>query len=653
MASSYIDDSYVHMQRAAMKQAAQETDQFSTNSIGQRAELILANAKRRLTVSHTSQSTPLILADKNKTMEGNLSKARTSLEYSSVSDGSTPSPPMVRPATSLHESVHSRNGSDNSMRGPSQPALHTRRSASALGAAGGYRQPGSSRNVNTASNGSSSAVHMISHHPLDTTLQPLSEDDDDNASLSESRRSSTQPSGLSSPSLYSETGMPRSASVAQVRDIQDQMNGLKGKISSLKKQARADSMKRRSLQSLRTPSPFTHAVWEQVMVEPRSIATPDIPEEDPTAKATGVPAGVPRTAADEIEIDLTEDARSVIGPSDRADEEVSPRASPTYLDEPVSPTASQRGLAIGGGDEDDLRTENGDANEERGQEDEYEDGMNDYESVSDGEGSTYHDTFQEPVSHEDREDAFDYEHFFLHSAMGSLTRQRMGQRGSRGSVSSDDSVETTRGPSSARRASLDTMSSADTFETATEGMRSRGSTSQEIDRDDGNSYDELEGLSEEERNSYGFGHSHLENRPRTNSVLHRPIIPDQAANLHRPSISSFDSTGTNRSFPLVSKARLNGGMLTPGASPDLQQISDLVMNESASVRTKDGYSASIQMLSTEDKSLVEGLVASLGRCVLNLGEASQTGTGSYAYRQRLEAARRILEGSDDDETSSY
>jgi hypothetical protein len=40
--------------------------------------------------------------------------------------------------------------------------------------------------------------------------------------------------------------------------------------------------------------------------------------------------------------------------------------------------------------------------------------------------------------HEDREDAFDYENFFLHSAMGSYTRER------RGSASSESSVETTR-----------------------------------------------------------------------------------------------------------------------------------------------------------------------------------------------------------------
>ena len=44
----------------------------------------------------------------------------------------------------------------------------------------------------------------------------------------------------------------------------------------------------------------------------------------------------------------------------------------------------------------------------------------DYES-----DAFYHDTV---VSHEDREDAFDYEHFFLHSAMGTINQQRLSRR---------------------------------------------------------------------------------------------------------------------------------------------------------------------------------------------------------------------------------
>ena len=54
-------------------------------------------------------------------------------------------------------------------------------------------------------------------------------------------------------------GLTRSRSTAQIRDIRDQMQDLKGKISTLKRRARQDSLYRRSLSNLRTPSPFTAA----------------------------------------------------------------------------------------------------------------------------------------------------------------------------------------------------------------------------------------------------------------------------------------------------------------------------------------------------------------------------------------------------------
>jgi hypothetical protein len=79
--------------------------------------------------------------------------------------------------------------------------------------------------------------------------------------------------------------------------------------------------------------------------------------------------------------------------------------------------------------------------------------------------------------HEDRADAFDYENFFLHSAMGTYSRDR------RDSFSSDSSVETTRPASplrgssaeadlsdlAAHNQSRDSISTVATFETAADG----------------------------------------------------------------------------------------------------------------------------------------------------------------------------------------
>jgi len=51
----------------------------------------------------------------------------------------------------------------------------------------------------------------------------------------------------------------------------------------------------------------------------------------------------------------------------------------------------------------------------------------------------------------------------------------------------------------------------------------------------------------------------------------------------------------------------------------------------------------------EDKYLVERLVAGLGRCVLGLTESGRASAESRMYRRRIDAARRILEGLEQEE----
>jgi hypothetical protein len=119
--------------------------------------------------------------------------------------------------------------------------------------------------------------------------------------------------------------------------------------------------------------------------------------------------------------------------------------------------------------------------------------------------------------------------------------------------------------------------------------------------------------------------------------------------MHRPSISSFESTGTTRSFPLVNKAKLNGGILTPMASPDQaskHNAETLSLADTASLRGT-GFPSAVQMLAKEDQMLVEGLIAGLGQCVLRLSEGSRASTEGRLNLRRLEAARRILEGIDE------
>ncbi|KAF4984921.1 hypothetical protein FDECE_16977 [Fusarium decemcellulare] len=730
MASSYVEGTPAQEPRPVRVPRTKEVEEqrYSTSSLSDRAEQILANAKQRLT-----------------TMEGNLSRARSSLFYHPMSDGSTPSPPIVRPATSLRESTlppgtgHSRMLSETTLQEDYANSGY-QRSASALGAAGGYRQPLTSSKSADALIVGYGNTYRTPLYALDTTLEALSEDED--GMNGDSRRSSAQNLNLQSPTFgsFMDKDITRSASVAQVRDLKDQMKDLRGKISSLKEQARADSLKRRSLQSLRTPSPFTHARWDQGFLEPRrsqgaapetgpwqaswdannvddkdtpnqeaeeaarleeeeaaNVAYEEAPESssDKTIEGVDLPPPEPELVTQEepqpqpkIEVDEEgEDWEGDLGQEEEDRRDVIQDAVQDDIEDDIQNDVHDDAQEyvqdyVQDDIQDDVQdgVQVGDQQEE--QEDE-EDEFVDYESES-GD-SMYHDTFQHPVSHEDREDAFDYEHFFLHSAMGTISQQRLGRRGSWGSVTSEDSVETTRGPMTdrKRRSSIDTVSSLDTFATATEGRVSRSSTTADETADDTTETiletpDDSDGPPTSKRTTFGGfqfperpnassrnGSVDLQqSHPRRNTIIHRPTNSVLESKGHRPSVSSFESTGTNRSFPLVNKSKSTPEVSTPeiltpaGSTPDgspdseLRQIRETLMNEAAGLGVMEngsssGRSSAVQGLSKEDGILVERLVASLGKCVLGLSEVSKSSSEARMYRRRIDIAKRVLEGLED------
>lgn len=617
-------------------------------------------------------------------MEGNLSRARSSLSYPALSEGSTPSPPMVRPATALRESTyptspsHSRNTSENSLIDASRVALSLQRSASALGAAGGYRPPLTvSRSLGTLD---SSASNRLSHHPLDTALEPLSEDEDCTAPAQTMRYTIQQSDLTSGSTLFhsaGEGGIPRAASAAQMRDLQEQMNGLKGKISTLKEKARADSMKRRSLQTLRTPSPFTHARWDPGFIEPRIAPSTEVPvSTEPTPSRGEASAEVPN-APIVVETHSAGDSPppdEVVAP-DEPDSDLDADGVIQLKDSAPSPTSQLSEYNEDVRDRPEEQAADYESHEAAGSpamaDEGFAQGDTEYDEIEDYSSETgdsvYHDTYQHAVSHEDREDAFDYEHFYLHSAMGSLSR-RYGRRDSSASDSSRTSVETTRGPiADPRRRSMDTLSSVRTYATATEGRESRSSTLPEEEVNE-----EKEGLRSEDwmdppsgncealKDKSGRAEANEDgqtSRHRPNSGLHRPSASlggAKSSSLKRPSISSLESTGTTRSFPLVNKTKINGGVLTPGGSPDqeLTHISAALMNGTAvacrSNTDKEGeMPTAMKLLAKDDRAGVEGIIAGLAKCVLGLSEMSRASAEGRLYRKRIDAARRILEGRDE------
>ncbi|KAF4124071.1 hypothetical protein GMORB2_5787 [Geosmithia morbida] len=689
-------------------------NRHSTASISSRAELILATAKRRLTA-----------------MEGNLSRARSSL---GTSEASTPSPqlvqstPGVRPSTSASQITgHARIKSEDGPMGTpkQQPSHGITRSASALGAAGGYRQPLPKFKREDISSPAGYLSPGTSQFPLDTTLEALGEDEvHDTWSSADGMRNGGM---LLTPvsTGFAEKGLTRSASAAQMRDIHDQMQGLRGKISSLKEQARADSLKRRSLQSLRTPSPFTHARWNQGLMEPGEIraatsreTTPPLPaanesEADSRPSADGV--GTIPLSPQEDDKTVSSDRRPMSSyssssrktktPTQRDLPDSTPKSPEQQLQsqvqqQPQKAAANHEGQDADQDEDDDLRTEDGDAYEDAYGPEEYDDQDDGVDDASDwasesGE-SLYHDTEQFATSHEDREDAFDYEHFFLHSAMGNMSlRAEMDE--SSESEFSDDSVETTRGPTTAstsmshsRRYSGDSNASDETFATANDGRPSRMSMKDSRRGSPmGTPYEELSPLREvrsEDASSdrrlsedEDDGDEHVPGIPAPRNqhhyysaaIMSRPTSASatQAGRLHRPSVSSFESAGTTRSFPLVNKSKITSldGVLTPGGSPSSSGSSPDPAKQAASTTATADHLATatpngvgnkvngisgglpMQNLPREDQIAVERLVASLGRCVLDMSEGGPSRAGSEyrMLRRRLNAARLILEGQRD------
>lgn len=263
-------------------------------------------------------------------------------------------------------------------------------------------------------------------------------------------------------SAYPSEGVPsRAQSQLQVRDLKDQMTGLKIKISSLKVKTQEDNLRRRSLQSLRTPSPFTAAEqWYTTSMELRD-ASSNLEEASPGPQQNWRNSGVSQYEEQE---DYRDD-------SDK---------SGTTIDGSVGEQDFQPGYNEQV-DYDDQQSIIG-SHYEDAEEGDYDDSseidreaLNEIlnEPLDDDLASVYEDfpPAPEETPHEEREDAFDYENFFLHSALGNYSRAKM-RRGSNGS---ETSIETTRPPPSgssakhSRTNSADSVSTVATFATATEG----------------------------------------------------------------------------------------------------------------------------------------------------------------------------------------
>ncbi|PMD48583.1 hypothetical protein L207DRAFT_414448 [Hyaloscypha variabilis F] len=705
VADSYSEEVIAsETQRLAMKEAfvGREEDRNSSAALSRRAEQILLNAKKRL-----------------NNMEGNLTRARSSLyiipsgsmssiHSSSPLSRSTPSPPQndmriipplgVSPAKhrQLHTPAdspkgspgHSRVYSENSISATLRTAPFPVRSASA---AAQYMSKGDGSQLSppmpspdaaredfrASSRGGYTTALSKSSPPHGVPLEPLSEDEVvpefevDRASERSSLDGYLSPNG-------EHRILTRSTSSMQMRDLRDQMQDLKGRLSVLRDRARDDTMKRRSLQSLRTPSPFTAAEqWYTTSKnygEPLSadagVAHPpwkDESSEDVQAKHELGVEGITKEAPEYASSDVTSVYEDVVE-SHHATDGLNGIHEATIEEEGEGYDTA---LEEGEGDaiEDDIGNDYNDEMVDREEADDYE-----------SDASLYHDSLATPISHEDREDAFDYEHFFLHSAMGTISQQRLGRRDSVGSFSSEDSVETTRGPSVPiavqqgeqtesdrmalghfRSESTDSVSTMATFATAKEGRGSDSGDEEERDTfavQQGDVQPRSITPVTAKRSTFGTpvknGTDDDEPSPPQQRRRSASAITDQeqrnSTTVHRPSVASFDSfesVGTVRSFPLVNKPKSQQS-LDKTSNQDPREAGSLLsdsvtLTEAAGDRLQP---SPVHMLAKEDQILVERLVASLGKCVLGLQEAGRASYEGRVWRRRLDAARRVLEGQE-------
>lgn len=276
---------------------------------------------------------------------------------------------------------------------------------------------------------------------------------------SKSSSSPVPDSGQFSP-VYSSYGPPsRAQSQLQVRDLQYQMKGLHIKISSLKVKNHQDNMRRRSIQSLRTPSPLTVA-------DPWYINGLDM-RDGRSSRGSNVLHSPSAYSRD------YRSSRDLAPPTYFNQKQESPvdhhRASLTK--NTANAWRSQEHLVY------DPRVGTAASNYEDAEEGDYEDGDIDREALDEILREPLDEDLESPMDeyppgsqvdetpHEEREDAFDYEHFILHSALGNYSRHHARH----GSHHSNATAHTHQRPRHNRTDSNISSATDATFATAAEG----------------------------------------------------------------------------------------------------------------------------------------------------------------------------------------
>ncbi|OQE38036.1 hypothetical protein PENCOP_c009G02980 [Penicillium coprophilum] len=644
-------------------------EEFSSAILSSEAERILENAKKRLNL-----------------MENNLTRARsttrTTASPSPSNSGHMQPMGMHHPVGGLYRSIsrtdpknsslrrqsliasqdttnnrHSRGHSETNIPSDSNLSNDTKRisrSVSAMGAS-----TSSSLHTDNRSFQYAPTRAYLTHRSSVSSVQPPIHVQDQGeqeqaaqSPVSTEDSSPDSPHGLgissegskSSPDgfspVYSSYGPPsRAQSQLQVRDLQYQMKGLHIKISSLKVKTQEDNLRRRSLQSLRTPSPLTAADhWYANALELKdgrssrgSNPRRDASSENIRDVLNDVAAEDRRRSNEHVAEDASKHARNWQGnePADYAD------------DQSVAETMYED--AEEGDFDGDIDRE---ALDEILREPLDDDLENDMEAFPDVPLHT------DATPHEMREDAFDYEHFILHSALGNYTQQLR-----RMSSSSNGSVATTRPTYKARHSRTNSdmsVSTVATFATANEGER----PNDEDDVDSVMYWDRR--FNHELRHGHSHGHGHSRNHSQSHSQSHThghahshsyqpspiqelEVEGDRSATPRGPRYDSGNITPVDPNNLSPQKVTGRSSSATAGSATPTSLVSSLVSTVRAASSTP-----TVGGINDDDTQMLEALFSSLGKVCMDLQTITTSSDPDVkavrVLRRRLDAARRVLEG---------
>ncbi|KAJ4354524.1 uncharacterized protein N0V89_006261 [Didymosphaeria variabile] len=453
----------------------------------------------------------------------------------------------------------------------------------------------------------------------------------DDSLRTHSRGSKSPPNVLETLPEDESPRLHRSASTTS--SLRDQVHDLKHRISNLRLKTHEDSMRRRSQQSLRAPSPFTSA--ETWYTGTDSYKTPGSPInadagmgfklESPTRKALYEDEASDLTAKHPVDTPRQDHAYAV---KDIVDYEQSPpdiddEASFQYDDWEQQKASKDNphnvglGLDLDETDEDDFISVNGD---------EIDTGSSVYEDA----------VYEMPATerHEDRIDAFDYENFFLHSAMGTYSAARPR---SSSSSSSTDSVATTRPVND--RSSVATILHTRNVSTGSAkrvSMHVRNSSQASVSTV-ASFATAAEDLSDDEEENPQMDQFSKQMFPSQQPVLQNITASprsDSAHNVRKIASSSSPATSSTSTLSRVSSP--SSGDLVTGL-----QTSKIFSLLSQTPRDEPQLA-----LNEEEKQLIYSVAATLQQVCSNLRSTTGDQYERKEWRRRLDEARRVLNGEE-------